>query len=264
MTADRLASEPHALVTGAAGAIGAAIAAELRRRRPGARLSLVDRDRAGADRVASEIGGAVEVFERDLGDIEALPDLVTAACAAHGPIDGLVNCAGVMEVRRFESMPWERAAELLRVDLVSPLRLMHLCVESMIATGRAPFVVNVTSMAGRVPLKGCAFYGAAKAGLSMASEVAHAELGPRGLHVVTVYPGPVASALERGARAQFGVGWLARAVPNGRPAGLARRVLDAVERGEARVVYPSIYTLGYRAADVAARVALSFGPLPLG
>src|SRR5262249_55993956 len=137
-----------------------------------------------------------------------------------GRVGGVVSWAGFMEVRRVESLPWARAYELLAVDLVAPLRLMQHCAAGMLERGRG-FVVNVTSMAGRVPLKGCAFYGAAKAGLSMASEIAHAELGRRGVHVLTVYPGPVASALERGARAQYGDTRLAPAIPTGRAESLA-------------------------------------------
>jgi short-subunit dehydrogenase len=138
---------------------------------------------------------------------------------------------------------------------------MQLGVAGMLERGGG-FVVNVASMAGRVPLKGCVFYGAAKAGLAMASEIARGELGRRGVRVVTVYPGPVASALERGARAQYGDGALARAVPAGRPDQLARRILDAVERGRARVIYPTLYGLGWLATNTAARFALAAGPDP--
>jgi short-subunit dehydrogenase len=118
-------------------------------------------------------------------------------------------------------------------------------------------------MAGRVPLKGCVFYGAAKAGLAMASEIARAELASRGVHVVTVYPGPVRSALERGARAQYPDGLLARRVPVGEAGPLARKIVDAIEQKRARVVYPSLYELGYRAVGLASRFALRLGPDPL-
>jgi short-subunit dehydrogenase len=81
--------------------------------------------------------------------------------------------------------------------------------------------------------------------------------------VVTVYPGPVRSALERGARRQYGDGFVARAIPTGEPAELARRILDAVERGGARVVYPAAYAVGWRAVTFASRVTLGLGPSPL-
>ena len=242
----------HVLVVGA-GAIGAGIARELRRRRPEVRLTLADL--VSAEGLATEVGGtAIRVDLAAPGAAEGLLDAV-------GPIDGLVNAAGVMEVRRFETLPWDRAASLLQIDLMAPLALMQAAVGTWVAAGRPGFVVNVTSMAGRVPLKGCAFYGAAKAGLSMASEIARAELAPRGIRVVTVYPGPVASALEKGARAQYAPGRIAGMAPTGDPAILAVRVLDALERGAPRVVYPRVYGLGYR-GGVWDRVALALGPAP--
>jgi short-subunit dehydrogenase len=257
-----LPDAPHILVTGSSGAIGGAIARLVRERRPRARLTLVDRDGDASERLAVELGGDARALAVDLADVDALPAWLERAVGERGTVDGLSSCAGFMEVRRFESLPWDDAARLFAVDLLAPLRLMQLCVGGMLARGGGGFVVNVSSMAGRVPLKGCAFYGAAKAGLAMASEIARGELGPRGIHVVTVYPGPVASALERGARAQYGDGPIARAVPTGRPDELARRILDAVERRHARVIYPAVYSLGWLATNTAARFALAAGPDP--
>jgi hypothetical protein len=72
----------------------------------------------------------------------------------------------------------------------------------------------------------------------MASEIARMELAPHGVRVVTVYPGPVRSDPDRRARAQASPGLLTRLIPTGQPEPLARRVLDAIERDEARVFYP--------------------------
>ncbi|MBK9001560.1 MAG: SDR family NAD(P)-dependent oxidoreductase [Myxococcales bacterium] len=254
----RLPDAPHVLITGTSGAIGGALARELAARRPRARLTLVDKVEAPSAELARELGNArVEVA--DLSDVDAIPALLERV----GPVDGLINAAGFMDVRRFERFEWDAAWRLLAVDLVAPLRLFHEVSSGMLARGGG-FVVNVTSMAGRVPIRGCAMYGAAKAGLSMASEIAHAELRPRGVHVVTVYPGPVASALERGARAQLRESAIARAIPMGKARALGRLVLEAVESGVPRVVYPSLYRVGFSAVGFASRVALAFGPEPIG
>jgi short-subunit dehydrogenase len=253
----------HVLVTGTSGAIGGAIARELRARFPDSKLTLVDRDGERSEHLAQELGGSARVEAQDLAELDALPALVARATEALGPVEGLVNCAGFMEVRRVDRFAWELAERLLMVDLLAPLRLQGEVLPGMIARGSG-FVVNVTSMAGRLPIKGCAIYGAAKAGLAMASEVANAELSSRGVHVVTVYPGPVASALEKGARAQFGGGRMKDAIPTGNPKRLARRVLRAIEQRTARVVYPGLYEVGFHAVGIASRATLALGPEPLG
>lgn len=250
----------HVLVTGTSGAIGGALAREVRARAPRASLTLVDRDEEGSRRLADELrvpGGEAEALGCELGSMEATAGALAEAVRARGPVTGLVNCAGFMEVRHFETLPWERAEALLMVDLVSPLRLMHACVPSMAAAGRG-FVVNVASMAGLVSLRGCAFYGAAKAGLGMASEIAGAELRPRGVDVVTLYPGAIRSALEDKARDQYGRGLASRLMPTGCPDELARLALSAVEAGRARVIYPRFYRVG--ALPLAGRLALRIGP----
>jgi short-subunit dehydrogenase len=150
---------------------------------------------------------------------------------------------------------------VLDIDLTSPLRLMSLAAPAMAAAG-AGFIVNVSSMAGRVPLRGCAYYGGAKAGLAMASEVAHLELAPRGVHVVTVYPGPVASALERGARAQLRPSLIARLMPTGDADRIAALIARAIERREPRVVYPPLYAVADRALGVATWITRRFSPAP--
>ncbi len=247
----------HLVVTGASGAIGGAIARALRRRHPAAPLTLLDVRAEPSRALADALGGAVAVAACDLGDPAAALRALDEARARFGPVSGLVNCAGFMEVQRFDRIPWPRAAELLAVDLVSPLALMRAVVDDMTAARRG-FIVNVTSMAGKVTLPGCAFYGAAKAGLSMASEIARRELADAGIVVVTVYPGAVRSPLESRARDQYGRTLLTRLVPTGDPAVLARKIVAALDARRARVVYPSLYSVGL--FGVAGPLALAFGP----
>jgi short-subunit dehydrogenase len=117
-------------------------------------------------------------------------------------------------------------------------------------------------MAALTPLRGCAYYGAAKAGLAMASEIARLELAPRGVHVVTVYPGPVRSGLERRARAQAPATIAARLLPTGDAAPLADRIVDAWLRRKPRVVYPGVYALARRFNALAQAVTRAASPTP--
>jgi 3-hydroxybutyrate dehydrogenase len=249
------------LITGAAGAIGGALARAMRGAWPDARLALVDRDAAPLEALASELGDA-GAHVADLRELDALPALV-ARIEENAPLDGLVNCAGVMRVKHVSTWKWEDAYALLAIDLLAPLRLQDLLVRGMVERGRG-LVVNIASMAGRVPLRGCAYYGAAKAGLAMASEIARADLADRGVQVVTVYPGPVKSALEAGARADYGgAGLFGKIAPTGDPRELAARIMQAIARDEPRVIYPRLYNLGWTAPNFSSWITLSYGPPPV-
>ncbi|HEY4183325.1 MAG TPA: SDR family NAD(P)-dependent oxidoreductase [Kofleriaceae bacterium] len=251
----------HVLITGAAGAIGSAIAREMRRVWPTTRFALLDRDAASMAELADELGNAT-THGADLARVDHIGD-VLAEIEREVPLDGLVNCAGVMRVRDVANWEWDDAATLMAIDLLSPLRLQDHVVHGLVKRGERGVIVNVASMAGKVPLKGCTYYGAAKAGLGMASEIARADLAPRGVRVVTVYPGPVRSALEQGARDDYGgAGLFGRLAPTGEPAKLAELVVRALERDEPRVIYPRIYQAGWSAAPIASWFALSYGPPP--
>ena len=138
---------------------------------------------------------------------------------------------------------------------------MGLAVPGMCARG-AGLVINVASLAGVLPIRGASFYGAAKAGIAAMSEIAHLELARDGVHVVTVYPGPVSSGLERHARAQVKGTLLARWLPVGDPAGLAARIVRGVCEGEARVVFPPFYVAAARALGLARFVTGRWSPEP--
>ena len=269
-TTSRGPSYHHVAITGAAGAIGGALARAMRRAWPECELALIDRDREPLDRLARELGtasngdelGRATVHVADLRDLDALPALVETIEQA-GPLEGLINCAGVMKVQHVSTWNWSDARDLVTIDLLAPLRLQDLVVRGMRDRGRG-VIVNVASMAGRVPLRGAAYYGASKAGLAMASEIARADLAPHNVRVVTVYPGPVKSALEAGARADYGGGGLlGRFVPTGDPDELARRIMIAIAADQPRVIYPRLYQAGWAATNLASWFALSYGPPPV-
>jgi short-subunit dehydrogenase len=252
----------HVLVTGAAGAIGGAVARVMRAAWPTARLALLDRDGEAIRALAAELGNA-STCAVDLRELDTLPGVISGLEREGGPLDGLVNCAGIMRVQQLQTWKWEEARDLVAIDLLAPLRLQDLVVRGMVERGRG-LIVNVASMAGKVPLKGCTYYGASKAGLAMASEIARADLAPHGVRVVTVYPGPVRSALEQGARDAWGGGGvLGRFAPLGEPDELARRIMTAIERDEPRVIYPRLYGVGWSATNLSSWLALSYGPLPV-
>ncbi len=250
--------EGHWVITGASHGIGAALARAVRRRWPAARISLVDVDEGPARALAVELGGA-DAFCVDLTQLALLPSLLERLRAAHGPIDVLVNNAGVMWVGEATEFGAERTAALLGLDLMAPIRLAQLVGAEMRSRGVGA-VVNVASLAGVAPLRGCSVYCAAKAGIANFSETLRVELLPHGINVLTVYPGPVRTRLEQEARRGLKSTWASQVAPVGSADGLVEELCGALEQGKARVIYPRSYELAWRFPRLASWVTARFSP----
>jgi 2-hydroxycyclohexanecarboxyl-CoA dehydrogenase len=135
------------------------------------------------------------------------------------------------------------------INFTAPMRLMDLALPAMVEA-RNGCVINVASMAGRVPIRGCSYYGGAKAGIGLASEIARLDLNKQGVNVITVYPGPIHSGLESHARSQVKKGPVSRYIPTGKPEVLAERIYRTFRKGGARVIYPDIYALAKQVANL--------------
>lgn len=231
----------HVAVTGASSGIGEAIVREYFAR--GADVTMIARRRDLLVAIAAGAGGSkTHVVAADLADAGATCSWLDDAEAALGPIDVLVNNAGIQIVKHAHETTWEEGERLLRLDLFAPLRLTARMLERMIPR-RQGCIVDIASMAAIAPTPGMFFYNAAKGGLAAASEGLRAEVKAHGIHVVTVYPGPVTSAMEAAGRAAYEDRATSRHVPTGKADVLARLVADAVEKRRPRVVYPAMYGL---------------------
>jgi short-subunit dehydrogenase len=232
----------HVLITGASSGIGEAIAHEYASR--GASVTLVARRRDRLDAIAARAAaGQAHVIECDLSDPARAPGVVAEAERALGPLDVLVNNAGVQILGPAHESDWDAGERLLRLNVLAPMRMTRAALPGMIARKRGA-IVDVASLAGIAPPPGMWFYNASKGALAAASEGLRAEVAPHGVHVVTVYPGPVKSDMESAARAAYDMSSsMARTVPTGTPDVLARLIADAVERRRPRVVYPRVYGL---------------------
>jgi short-subunit dehydrogenase len=232
----------HVAITGASSGIGEALAREYFSRR--AQVTLVARRTELLTKLAASTDTRTFLAQADLSDPTQVSAWVDDAERALGPIDVLINNAGVQIVRAFFDTPLDEAKRLMQIDLLAPLELSQVVGRRM-AARRAGVLVDVASMAAIAPTPGMAFYNAAKGGLAAASEALRAELADDGVHVVTVYPGPIKTPMETAGRAAYEASWATKVfAPAGDADVLARLVADAVEHREPRVIYPFMNALG--------------------
>ena len=230
----------HVVVTGASSGIGEAIAREYLKR--GANVTLIARRRDRLDKLAAGHEGRTHIVQADLGNPEVAFAWIDDAEKAMGPIDVHVNNAGVQIVKSALETGWEEGERLLVLDLHTPLRLTQLVLKRMVPR-KSGTIVDIASMAALGPTPGMFFYNAAKAGLAAASEGLRAEMRPHGIHIVTVYPGPVTSDMEAAGRAAYEETAATKYTPTGAPDVLARMICAAVDKKRPRVVYPRLYAL---------------------
>lgn len=232
----------HVAITGASSGIGAALVREYAR--SGAQVTMVARRRPEMTALAAELGprAAVQLFAADLADVDTADAWIAPAEAAFGPIDVLVNNAGQQIVGPSEEQHFRDLETMIALNLRTPLKLTRALLPAMIARGGGT-IVDVASVAGFAPTPGMWGYNATKAGLGAASESLRGELRGTGVHVVTVYPGPVDTPMARAGYAAYPPNPSVRLLPEGDADELARRVRAAVELRRARVVYPATYAL---------------------
>jgi 3-oxoacyl-[acyl-carrier protein] reductase len=190
----RLDGKP-ALVTGASGGIGAAIARALHAQ--GAVLALSGTRREALQKLADELGERAHVCPADLRDPGAADALLAAAEQAAGPLAILVNNAGLTRDGLALRMKDEDFATVLDVDLAAPFRLARAALRGMLKR-RAGRIVGIGSVVGATGNAGQANYAAAKAGLVGLSKALAQEVGSRGITVNVVAPGYIDTAMTEG------------------------------------------------------------------
>ena len=212
-----------ALVTGASGGIGAAIARALHAQ--GASVVLSGTRLDVLEALAAEVGPRAFACAADLRQAGAADALLAAAETAAGPLSILVNNAGLtrdMLALRMKDEDWQA---VLDVDLSAPFRLARAALRGMLRR-RAGRIIQISSVVGATGNAGQANYAAAKAGLVGMSKALAQEVGSRGVTVNVVAPGfietPMTDVLGEAQRAK-----LIEAIPLGRmgqPADVAAAV----------------------------------------
>ena len=181
-----------ALVTGASGGIGSAIAEALSAQ--GARVALSGTRADALDAVKERIGGENVVIPCDLSDSAAVDALVPRAVEALGQLDILVNNAGITRDNLAMRMKDEEWSDVIRVNLEAAFRLARAALKPMM---RARFgrIISITSVVGSMGNPGQANYAASKAGLVGMSKALAQEVASRGITVNCIAPGFITSPM---------------------------------------------------------------------
>lgn len=247
----------RALVTGASRGLGKRLADELARR--GADLALVARNPDGLEILAKELDATA--YPADLADPGRVDELV-GRIEADGPIDVLINNAGIDHVGRFPETSAQQVRDLLQVNLAAPMELCRQLMPRMTKRGRG-HIVNVSSLGAISTGPGVTLYGASKAGLSHFTAGIRAEL--RGTPVNTTLVqlgevktdmidhirefGPARRAIERSLR------WRMMPAQALDPDAVAEAIADAVERNRRHVLMPRRITVMAKFAESPRRIS---------
>ncbi|HEX2088233.1 MAG TPA: SDR family NAD(P)-dependent oxidoreductase [Solirubrobacteraceae bacterium] len=245
----------RALLTGASSGIGRELARELAAKRW--QLAVAARTRDALETLAQELEAAgaprPAVLETDLARRGAAGELARRAAAALGAVDVLVNNAGGGVGGRIATVgDRDEARDAFEVNYWSPLALVRALLAPMVERGSG-MVVNVTSMAQVSTWPGFGAYAATKAALATATETLRLELIGTGVHVLEAIPGPVDTAVQGETRLAPGIGEMLDRVPLGDAREMARRIVRAMGRRDAHVVYPRRAAIAYHLPSLARR-----------
>jgi NAD(P)-dependent dehydrogenase (short-subunit alcohol dehydrogenase family) len=213
-------------ITGAAQGIGRATAEQFIVR--GARVAIGDLDLEKAEKTAAEIGAVA--YRVDVRDSASYRAFLEAAVADLGPLDVLVNNAGVMPNGGFLELDEATDRMQFDVNVFGVINGMRLALPDMLDRGRG-HVVNVASLAGKFPVPGLAVYNATKYAVVGLTAATRLEYAAQGVSITAVLPSAVDTALASGLDM--------RPIPKVQPADVARAVVDSVSNRKAEIAVPS-------------------------
>ncbi|WP_420605967.1 SDR family NAD(P)-dependent oxidoreductase [Novosphingopyxis sp.] len=224
-------------ITGASSGIGAALAKAFAD--AGAKLVLSGRREDALAEVAGTVGAArCLVLPFETTDYDALSDKVEAALDLTGAVDVLVNNAGISQRSLAVDTDFDVYRRIVEVDLLAPIALTQRLLPHLIEREQS-WVVNISSVAGKIGVPMRTAYCAAKHGLIGYGDALRAECAMHGLSLLTVAPGSVRTNVSRNALSGNGSrrGVSDKAIDEGlEPDAVAARIVEALEKGEREIV----------------------------
>lgn len=256
----------HVLVTGGSRGIGAALAKEFAR--AGATVSLTARTTDAIEELAGELGG--RAFSADLLDPAAVDGLIADVEDAAGPIDVLVNNAGLEGHAWFHESDTETNRRIIHLNLEAPIVLTRNVLPGMIERGRG-HLVFISSVAGTGGFPGATVYGATKAGLTNFVAALRIELAGSGVNTTVVAPGPVDTDMwdaienDRALEPALDRLRLLHLFPTKSPEMLAKRSIRAVQADRRHVRVPRRLALNHWLREAPTRLnELVISGVPVG
>ncbi len=233
-------------VTGGGRGIGACTASRLAA--AGARVAVGDLDETLAGATAARIGGDAVGLPLDVTDPAAFTGFLDAVERELGPIDVLVNNAGIMPINRIEDEPTAAAYAQVAVNFLAVVHGTKEMVRRWKQRGSPGHVVNISSAAGRVPIAGAATYSGTKFAVSGFSNALHTEFRAdrTPIQVTAVHPAIVRTELSGGFRDT-------RAVPPVTPEDVAAAVVAALRHPRPDVYVPASMGVAVRAGALLPR-----------
>jgi NADP-dependent 3-hydroxy acid dehydrogenase YdfG len=219
-----------AAITGAGRGIGRATARALANQ--GVRVAIGDVDLAAAQQAASELGPSSVALPLDVTDRSSFATFLDRTEEQLGPVDVLVNNAGIMPVGRFVDEDELTARRMVDINLHGVIHGMKLALARMLPRGRG-HIVNISSQAGKYGAPGGATYSATKHAVVGLSEAVRGELRLMGARIDVSYVMPFVVDTELGS----GLGQ-ARGMKSLRPAEVAEAIVEALQTGRVEVWVP--------------------------
>jgi NAD(P)-dependent dehydrogenase (short-subunit alcohol dehydrogenase family) len=216
-------------ITGGARGIGLATATALQA--AGARVAIGDIDRDAAIRAAEGLGSDVLAASLDVTDSASFRDFLALTERELGPLDVLINNAGIMPIGPMLDEPEAIAQRVVEINILGVLTGMKLALPGMLGRGHG-HIVNIASIAGKSPVPGGASYAASKAAIVSLTETARVEFAGKGIEFTCVMPSFTATELIAGTK---GV----RFIANVEPIAVAGAIAAAVARPRADVYVPA-------------------------
>jgi len=178
------------VVTGAGGGIGGEVVAALLAK--GARVAAVDLRQDALETMKdknAQYTNALSLHAVNITDRDAVNALPEAVRAIHGVVDGLINCAGIIQpFVKVNELDFESIERVMNVNFYGTLHTIKAFLPLLLTRPEA-YIVDVSSMGGFLPVPGQSVYGASKAAVKLLTEALYAELLDTPVHVSVVFPG---------------------------------------------------------------------------